>query len=298
MDRPPVPAAAQVRAGQYHDRGPQGYTAAGAGRGARVEDVQGGRGHLDSDVRHRGAGRDRRRAAGRRARVVVLRVQSGNRNRRRGAGPDTRHRSVRGHGQVPAGGRGAPRPYHTLLRQSERDQPERVPGEGARRAVPVRRAAGSHHHIDKQRQGNGGPSPVRRVRPVRYALRGQLGAYNVRAIGGPAQRGRPAGVCGRVVGQRVRLHATPATRFGAVLPVRPRRRRILQQPGRVESLIGSGHSSVAASGPSSERARARPEKKIVSTPVYLYNRYYYILYYIHSCLREKSFGVAFCRWKN
>jgi len=261
VDRPPVPAAAQVRAGQHHDRGPQGHTAAGAGRGARVADVQGGRGHLDSDVRHRGAGRDRRRAAGRRARVAVLRVQPGNRNRHRGARPDTRHRPVRGHGQVPAGGRGAPRSHHPLLRQPKRDQPERVPGEGAQRAVPVRREAGPHHHIDKQRQGNGGPSPVRRVRPVRYALRGQLGAYHVRAAGGPAQRGRSAGVRGRRVGQRVRLHASPATRLGAVLPIRPRRRRILQQPGRVESLIVSGHSSVAASGPSSVSARARPEKK-------------------------------------
>jgi len=200
VDRPPVPAAAQVRAGQHHDRGPQGHTAAGAGRGARVADVQGGRGHMDSDVLHSGAGRDRRRAAGRRGRVAVLRVQPRDRHRHRGAGPHTGHRPVRGHGQVPAGGRGAPRPHHPLLRQSERDQPERVPRQGARRAQPVRRAAGPHHHIDKQRQGDSGPGPVRRVRPVRHALRGQLGADHVRAAGRPAQRGRPA----RVRGRRVR----------------------------------------------------------------------------------------------
>jgi len=264
VDRPPVPAAAQMRAGQHHDRGPQGHTTAGAGRGARVADVQGGRGHLDRDVRHRGTGRDRRRAAGRRDRVAVLRIQPGHRDRRRGAGPDTRHRPVRGHGQVPSGGRGAPRPDRPLLRQPERDQPERVPGEGARRAVPVRRAAGPHHHIDKQRQGDGGPSPVRRVRPVRYALRGQLGAHHVHEVGRPAQRGRPACVRGRRVGQRVRLHARPATRLGSVLPVRPRRRRILQQPGRVESLIES---------PSKARS---PRKK---NRFYFRSVYYYILYY-------------------
>jgi len=127
VDRPPVPAATQVRAGQHHDRGPQGHTAPGAGRGARVADVQGGRGHLDSHVRHRGAGRDRRRAASRRACVPVLCVQPGNRNWRRRIGPDTRHRPVRRHGQVSTGCRGAPGPNRPLLRQPERDQPKRVP---------------------------------------------------------------------------------------------------------------------------------------------------------------------------
>jgi len=237
VDRPPVPAAAQVRVGQHHHRRAQGHTAASHRRGARVADVQGGRGHLDRHLLHGGAGRDRRRAVGRRARVAVLRVQPRNRHRRGGVGPRPGHRPVRGHGQVPAGGRGAPRPDRPLLRKSERDQPELVPGQGARRAQPVRRAVGPHHHIDKQRQGDRGPGPVRRVRPVRYALRGHLWTDHVRSSGRPAQRGRSARVRGRRVGQRVRLHEGPATGHGPVLPDRPRRRRVLQQLGRAESVM-------------------------------------------------------------
>lgn len=202
-----------------------------------MADVQGGRGHLDRYLLHSGVGRDRRRAVGRRASVTVFRVQPRNRHRRRGVGSRSGHRPVRGHGQVSAGGRGAPRPDRPLFRQSERDQPELVPGQGARRGQPVRRAAGPHHYIDKQRQGDGGPGPVRRVRPVRHALRGQLWADHVRAAGRPAQRGRLARVRGRRVGQRVRLHEGPAIGHCPVLPDRPRRRRVLQQLGRAESVM-------------------------------------------------------------
>jgi len=116
VDRPFVPTVAPVRVGQHHDRGPEGHTAAGARRGARVENVQGGRGHLDRHVPDRDTGGDRRGPAGRRGHVAAVRVRPGNGLGRDRAGPDTGHGPVRGHGQIPEGGGGAPDPDRPLFR--------------------------------------------------------------------------------------------------------------------------------------------------------------------------------------
>lgn len=224
MDRPSVPAAAPVRAGQHNDRRAQGHTAAGAGRGARVAHVPSGRGHLDRHLPDRGAGGDRRGAAGRRGHVAVFRVQPRHRVRRVRAGSRARHRSVRGHGPVPEGGRSAPDPDRALHRQPERDQPEHVQDQGARRAQSVRRRAGAHIDIDQRRQGDGGQDPVRGVRLGRHALRRYARSGDVRQRGGPAARGRPVRVRGRAVRKRVRLHADHRFRRRTLLPVRARRR--------------------------------------------------------------------------
>lgn len=235
VDRPPVPAAAALRAGQHHRGRAQGHPAAGVRRGPRVAHVQGGRGHLDQHVPDRGAGRDRRRPAGRRARVAVLRVQPRRRQRGGRARPHTRHGPVRGRGAVQARGRGAAGPHRPLLRQPERDQPERVQEEDLRHAgVPApRRRAGAHHHIDQQRQGDGGEDAVRGPGPGRHALRRHAGADRALADRGPAQRRRPVRVRGRAVRPHIRLHAAVAqVQHRALFPVRARRRRVLQEPGQ------------------------------------------------------------------
>lgn len=236
VDRPPVPAAAAVRVGQHHGGGAQGHTAAGVRHRARVEDVQDGRRHLDRHVPDRGAGRDRRGPAGRRGGVAVLRLQPGRQQRGGGARPHTRHGPVRGRGPVQAGRGGAARPDRPLLRQPERDQPERVQEEDLRHAVQARRRAGAHHHIDQQRQGDGGEDPVRGARPGRHALRRLDGADRALADDRPAERGRPVRVRGRDVRQHIRLHAVAQVRLRTLLPVRARRRRVLQKPGQLQLM--------------------------------------------------------------
>lgn len=187
---------------------------------------------MDRHVHHGRAGRDRRRVAGRRARVAVLRVRPGHRHRRRRAGSHPGHGPVRGHGPVPEGGRGATHTDRPLFRQPERDQPERVQEENPPDAQPVRRRTGAHHHIGEQRQGDGGAHAVRRVRPVRHALHGHVRAVRVRASRRQAQRGRPVRVRGRAVRQHLRLHAHAQVLHRTFLPDGARRCRVLQEPGR------------------------------------------------------------------
>lgn len=134
VDRPPVPATATVRVGQHHRGRAQGHTAAGVRHRARVENVQDGRLHLDRHVLYRGAGRDRRGLTGRSGGFAVLRLQPGRQQRGGGARTYTRHGPVRGREQIQEGDGGAACPDCPLLRQPERNQPERVQEEDLQHA--------------------------------------------------------------------------------------------------------------------------------------------------------------------